>query len=133
MVAAADGIKAGARWPLNSPSERQQNWKPGGMQHLAIHVKSRRLYSLMHQGGADTHKEPGTEIWVYDLAAGGRKIQRIPLAKPLTSITTTSDAKPLLFGLNIGAAELRVFDAQTGKLLRTVPEVGFTPSTLVTR
>src|SRR5262249_26841857 len=108
-------------------------WKPGGMQHLAFHAQSHRLYSLMHQGGSDTHKDPGTEIWVYDVAAGGKRVQRIPLQKPLTSINVTTDAKPLLFGLFIGAQELRVFDAQTGALLRTVSEVGLTPSTLVTR
>ena len=129
----AGDTKAGARWSLATPAERQQNWKPGGMQHLAFHPKRRRLYSLMHQGGIDTHKVPGTEIWVYDLGAGNKRVQRIPLAKPLMSISVTSDAKPLLFGINIGMPELRVFDALTGALLRTVPDVGFTPSTLVTR
>lgn len=133
VEATSRGIKALPRWPLATAAERQQRWKPGGMQHLAIHVKQRRLYSLMHQGGADTHKDPGTEIWVYDLAAGGRRVQRIPLAKPLTSIAVSSDPKPLLFGINIGIPELRVFDARTGGLLRTIAEVGFTPSTLVTR
>ncbi len=133
VEATASGLKAEPRWPLTTAAERQQNWKPGGMQHLAIHVKGRRLYSLMHQGGPDTHKDPGVEIWVHDLAAGGKRVQRIVLEKPLTSISVTSDAKPLLFGINIGMPELRVFDAISGKLLRTVAEVGFTPSTLVTR
>ncbi len=133
VEATASGLKAGTRWPLSTAAERQQNWKPGGLQHLAIHGKRRRLYSLMHQGGIDTHKEGGTEIWVYDLAAGGKRVQRIPLAKPLTAIAVTSDAQPLLFGIHIGMQELRVFDAESGKLLRTVAEVGFTPSTLVTR
>ncbi len=130
---AGGAIKAGTKWSLTTPAERQQNWKPGGMQHLAIHLKDRRLYSLMHQGGKDTHKDPGTEIWVHDLAAGGKRVQRVALEKPLTSIAVTSDAKPLLFGLFIAAPELRVFDARTGKLLRTVAEIGLTPSTLVTR
>lgn len=129
----ATGLAAGPRWPLTTAAERQQNWKPGGIQHLAVHAKRRRLFSLMHQGGTDTHKDPGTEIWVYDLSAGGKRLQRIPLDKPLTAIAVTSDLKPLLFGINIGLPELRVFDALTGKLLRTVAEVGFTPSTLVTR
>jgi methylamine dehydrogenase heavy chain len=125
--------KVGTRWSLTTPAERQQNWKPGGMQHLAIHQGRRRLYSLMHQGGPDTHKDPGSEIWVYDLGAGGKRVQRITLEKPLTSIAVTSDAKPLLFGLFIGAPELKVFDGASGALLRTVSEVGLTPSTLVTR
>jgi hypothetical protein len=35
----------------------------------------------MHQGGPDTHKQDGTEIWVYDLARRER-VQRIPLHSP---------------------------------------------------
>jgi hypothetical protein len=38
----------------------------------------------MHQGGPDTHKEPGTEIWVYDLAAR-RRVQRIAVVNPVAS------------------------------------------------
>ncbi|MGE0552142.1 MAG: amine dehydrogenase large subunit [Gemmatimonadales bacterium] len=128
----ADGVRAGARWPLATAAERQQGWRPGGLQHLALHVRNRRLYSLMHQGGPDTHKDPGSEIWVHDLATRQRA-QRIPLEKPLTSIAVSSDANPLLFGVFIAAPELLVFDARTGALLRTVAEVGFTPSTLIAR
>jgi len=131
-VETANGTtRAGTRWPLTTAAERQQTWKPGGLQHLALHSRGRRLYSLMHQGGTDSHKDPGTEIWVYDLATR-KRTQRIALESPLTSIAVTSDAKPLLFGIFIAAPELKVFDALTGRLLRTVGEVGFTPSTLIT-
>jgi len=127
-----DVTRAGARWPLASAAERQQGWRPGGLQHLALHVRNRRLYSLMHQGGAGSHKDPGTEIWVYDLATKQRAT-RIALDKPLTSIAVSSDANPLLFGVFIAVPELQVFDGRTGALLRTVAEVGFTPSTLIAR
>jgi len=122
---------AGARWSLTTAEERKEGWKPGGMQHLALHVANRRLYSLMHEGGADSHKDPGSEIWVYDLASRERT-QRILLQAPLTSIAVTGDDKPLLFGIFIAAPELRVFDARTGAALRTIGEVGFTPTILVT-
>lgn len=125
------GPRAGVRWSLTSAQEREAQWKPGGMQHLALHAGSRRLYSLMHQGGPDTHKDPGSEVWVYDLASRERT-QRIVLTGPLTSIAVTADDEPLLFGLFIGAPELRVFDARTGAALRTVGEVGLTPTVLVT-
>lgn len=127
----ADGsVRAGTRWPLTSAAERKEKWLPGGMQHLAIHAASRRLFSLMHQGGPDSHKDPGSQIWVYDLA-NQRRTQRIALQGPSTSITVSSDSKPLLFSIFIGAQKVDVFDAQTGKLLRSIPEIGFTPSTLV--
>ena len=122
---------AGAHWSLTTAEERKEGWKPGGMQHLALHVASRRLYSLMHEGGADSHKDPGSEIWVYDLASRERT-QRILLQTPLTSIAVTGDDKPLLFGIFIAAPELRVFDARTGAALRTIGEVGFSPTILVT-
>jgi hypothetical protein len=35
----------------------------------------------MHRGGEDTHKEPGSEVWVYDLATHER-IDRITLRHP---------------------------------------------------
>lgn len=119
-----------ARWSLTTAEERAQGWRPGGMQHLAVHVANRRLYSLMHQGGPDTHKDPGAEIWVYDLASRERKQRFVPDG-PLTSITVTADERPLLFGIFIGAPQLRVFDARTGAALRTIDEVGFTPTVLV--
>lgn len=120
-----------ARWSLTSAEEREQGWRPGGMQHLALHAAGRRLYSLMHQGGQDSHKDPGSEIWVYDLASRERT-QRIVLEAPLTSIAVTGDDRPLLFGLFIAAPQLRVLDARTGAALRTINEVGFTPTILVT-
>lgn len=123
--------RATARWSLTNAEEREQGWKPGGMQHLALHAAGRRLYSLMHQGGQDSHKDPGSEIWVYDLANRVRT-QRIVLEAPLTSIAVTGDDQPLLYGLFIAAPQLRVFDARTGVALRTIDEVGFTPTILVT-
>lgn len=63
-------------WPLLSDADRADSWRVGGLQHLAVHAPSRRLYSLVHRGGTDTHKEPGEEVWVYDLASKTR-VQRI--------------------------------------------------------
>jgi methylamine dehydrogenase heavy chain len=71
----------GAPWPLLSEADREQSWRIGGMQHLAVHERSGRLYTLMHRGGADTHKEPGEEVWIYDLAAKQR-VARIELVNP---------------------------------------------------
>lgn len=123
-------VKPARRWSLTSTAERAANWRPGGLQHLSVHKSSRRLYSLMHQGGPDSHKDPGNEVWVYDLNRQVR-IQRIKLKDIATSIAVTSDASPLLFSIFIGAPRLDVYDAGTGKFLRAVSEIGFTPSTLV--
>jgi methylamine dehydrogenase heavy chain len=68
-------------WPLLSEADRQAGWRVGGSQHLAVHQPTGRLYSLVHEGGVDTHKDPGTELWVYDLA-NRRRVQRIALRNP---------------------------------------------------
>lgn len=68
-------------WSLLSDAERRDSWRVGGSQHLALHAASGRLYSLMHQGGADTHKEPASELWVYDLVRRER-VARRELAHP---------------------------------------------------
>ncbi|MGH0036201.1 MAG: amine dehydrogenase large subunit [Myxococcota bacterium] len=70
-----------APWSLLSDADRAGSWRVGGSQHLAVHERSGRLYSLVHQGGVDSHKQPGTEVWVYDLETRER-IQRVELRNP---------------------------------------------------
>ena len=56
-------------WSLLSEADREASWRIGGTRHLAVHQATGRLYSLVHQGGPDTHKDAGSELWVYDLAS----------------------------------------------------------------
>jgi methylamine dehydrogenase heavy chain len=68
-------------WSLVDDAERAEGWRVGGAQHLALHAASGRLYALMHEGGADSHKDPGSELWVFDLDER-RRLQRIALRHP---------------------------------------------------
>ena len=115
----------GASWSLLSDAEREQSWRIGGVQHLAAHQQRGLLYSLVHQGGDDTHKDPGTEVWVYDIDAKVR-VQRIELANLATSIQVSQDDEPLLLTAFIAVPALDVYDASTGEHLRTVGELGET-------
>ena len=124
-------LKVAETWSLLDAADRKASWRPGGLQHLALHTATRHLYSLMHVGGQDSHKDPGTEVWVYDVA-GKRRTQRIVLKSQATSIAVTRDAKPLLFTSFMGASGVNVYDALSGKFLRSISEVGLTPTTLVT-
>lgn len=72
-------------WPLIGDADREDSWRIGGLQHLAVHDKAGRLYSMVHQGGPDTHKEPGSEVWIYDLKTRERR-QRVVLLNPGVSI-----------------------------------------------
>ena len=74
-------VRPAAPWSLLSDADREQSWRIGGMQHLAVHAPTGRLYTLMHRGGPDTHKEAGEEVWVYDLGAR-RRVERIVLRNP---------------------------------------------------
>jgi methylamine dehydrogenase heavy chain len=73
--------RPGQPWSLLDERDREQSWRIGGAQHLALHGPSGRLYSLVHQGGEHGHKDPGSELWVYDLATR-RRVQRIELRNP---------------------------------------------------
>jgi hypothetical protein len=88
----------GQPWSLVSEAEQRDSWRIGGMQHLAVHQRSGRLYALMHQGPEDTHKEPGDEVWIFDLTSR-RRLERIELRSPGVTI----------YGFAIDPADLGVW------------------------
>jgi methylamine dehydrogenase heavy chain len=126
-----DGLKRAATWSLLAPAERAQSWRPGGVQQLAVHAGLNRLYSIMHRGPIETHKDPGKDVWVYDLASHAR-IQRIAMKSTAGSIQVTRDAKPLLFSVFNESSTLEVYNATTGSHLRSIDNIGTTPTLLVT-
>jgi methylamine dehydrogenase heavy chain len=70
-----------APWSLLNNQEREQNWRIGGRQLIAVDENSKRLYTLFHQGEKDTHKQGGTHLWVHDLTSH-KKIDAIKLHSP---------------------------------------------------
>ncbi|MCL4683605.1 amine dehydrogenase [Myxococcota bacterium] len=144
-------------WSLLDEADRGASWRIGGVQHLAVHEASGRLYSLMHRGGPDEHKVPGTEIWVYDLETR-RRVQTIGIRNLLgaflaqqtgtpggallwllervvpnpgvDSIAVSQDADPRLFGLSRSAGTVAVWDARSGEFLRYLENVGIAPGAL---
>jgi len=78
----SEPAKIGAPWSLFGDAERAEKWRVGGGQPLALHAATGKLFVLVHQGGVDTHKEPGSEIWVYDVASHAREL-RIPVSNPM--------------------------------------------------
>ena len=131
VEAGAQQAVLGATWWLTSDAERKAGWRPGGIQQLAVNSQKSRLYSIMHRGGLETHKEPGKDVWVYDLSTRQR-VQQFALKALATSIQLSSDAQPLLYSISIAATDLDVYDAASGKLLRSVDHIGTTPTIMVT-
>ncbi len=126
----AKGLRGGTVWPLVSAAEKGESWRPGGLQPFAVHADRQRFYAIMHQGDADNYKDPGKEVWVYDLAPKAR-IQRIELKNLAGSIQVTRDAKPLLFSAFIDSTTTDVYDAISGSHLRAIDSIGTTPTVLV--
>ncbi|WP_225936353.1 amine dehydrogenase large subunit [Caballeronia sp. NK8] len=123
----------GTSWSLLSDQERKAGWRPGGLQQTALHVKSHRLYVAMHKGADGSHKDPGTEIWVYDTQSK-KRVARWDLAKqkidPLLSIQVSTDDKPLFYGLT-PTSDLVVLDAMTGKRQHVEKQLGSTSTLLL--
>ena len=117
-------------WSLLSEQEKAAKWRPGGLQQLAVHGSSNRLYSIMHQGDLFTHKDPGREVWVYDLNQRAR-VQKISMQHDSGSIQVSRDAHPLMFSIFIESNVLDIYDATSGKFLRSVTDIGATPTVLV--
>ena len=120
----------GPTWWLTSEAERKAGWRPGGLQQLALTPGNSRLYAIMHRGGIETHKDPGKDVWVFDVATRQR-VQQIALKNPAGSILLSNDEHPLMYSIFIGSSDLDIYDAASGKLLRTVEHIGTTPTVMV--
>ncbi len=123
-------LKLQKTWSLLSTTDKAAGWRPGGLQQLAVHTGLKRLYSIMHQGPLATHKDPGREVWVFDLERQART-QTIQLKNNSGSIQVSPDAHPVLFSIFIESNVLDVYDATSGQFLRSVNDIGTTPTVLV--
>jgi len=115
-------------WSLVEASQKG-NWRPGAMQVGAIHRTLKRLYVPMHAGGEGTHKDGGTEIWVFDLASH-RRLARWPMhiggAKRVMAVQVSQDDAPLLFAAT-DSSDIAVLDALTGRVKHVEKHLGQTP------
>ena len=120
-----------ATWSLFTDDERQAGWRIGGQQHLALHNGEGLLFATVHQGTVDSHKDPGSHVFVYDVSSGKRQ-NKITLARPASSINVTQDKAPLLLATNAYPAILDVYDARSGQFQRAVEDVAVSPMLLQT-
>ncbi len=117
-----EDVKILPDWPLVAAADESGNWRPSGWQILASD-EQKLLYVLMqadaHEG---THKDPATEVWVYNVASKAR-VKRLRLVRPGSSISLTRSADPLLL---VQAGErLDVYQASDGSLVRSLDLPGF--------
>ena len=147
-----------APWSLFTDAEREDGWRVGGNQHLAVHRASGRLYSVVHQGERGSHKDGGPEVWVYDLAAK----RRVSVVEPgnltaaflrgllglesgslagwllglvapneVANLAVSQDDTPLLYLGSRETAAVSVHDARSGEHLRDLEATGLSGGLLV--
>jgi methylamine dehydrogenase heavy chain len=122
-------------WELLSASEKQERWRPGGYQPVCAYARYSLLYVLMHQGGEWSHKEPGTEVWVFNVNQH-KRVDRIPLPVKANSILVSQDNAPILFAVTSGFTAqqreplppmMQEFAALSGKYLGAIKDLGGAP------
>jgi methylamine dehydrogenase heavy chain len=121
-----------AAWPLVTGADKGV-WRPGGIQIGAVQRALGRLFVSMHRGGEGSHKQGGSEIWVFDLKSHQR-IARWPFdtreSGLVSAVQVSQDPAPLLFAAT-DKADLVIFEALTGRLKHVEKRLGQTPSLIL--
>ncbi len=113
--------------PLFNLDMDDEGWRIGGVEAIAYHAASDILLTLMHQGGEHTHKDPGTEIWVYNLSAK-RLMHKMKLENMASAITVSQDDKPLIYSIFVGSVLLDIYDLRSGAKVGSIDNIGVTPT-----
>lgn len=100
-------------------------WRPGGSVMMAWHRASGRLFVLMHPGEHWSHKKPGEELWVVDVAAH-KVLRRLPLEAPCSSVAVSQDEHPQIYLVTKGG-DLSIRDAQTLEEVHKIEDAGGAP------
>ena len=112
--------RLGDQWSLLNEEDKSQGWRPGGA-WLAATDSTGRFYVMMHENGEEgSHDYPGSEIWVFDIAAKTR-VNRIPLTLPAIAFDITMGDAPKIVTTNIEMS-LEVYDARSGEHINTVAD-----------
>ncbi len=122
-----DDITVAEPWSLLTEEDVEAEWRVGGSEPFAFNAANGVLFSLMHQGGPDTHEDDGTHVWAFDFE-NRRRGYEIELEAPMPSIGVSQDAEPLLYVVGGTPASIQVRNAMTGRLLRTIEEAGLAVS-----
>jgi methylamine dehydrogenase heavy chain len=88
-----------------------EGWRPSGYQTHFYHQPSGTLFVLMHPNGEEgSHKNPGEEIWAYDVAGGGL-LSRSPTSTAFSLTGGRQDGAPVLYAANLVEAQVHRYTA----------------------
>jgi methylamine dehydrogenase heavy chain len=110
------------------PIEPDDDWRIGGRQPFAYNPANGLLVTLMHQGGGqETFEDPGTQLWAFSMHTGRRAyVIEMEEGVKAGAVELTGDDEPLLLLSTSKDGELRIHDALSSRLLRTMPDMGST-------
>jgi methylamine dehydrogenase heavy chain len=110
------------QWSLVSAEEAAAHWRPSGWQPVAGDGGGSLFVLMQPDAREGSYKEPGSEVWVFDVASKTRT-RRLRLVRPGSSIALTHTAQPLL--LVQSGERVDVYDATSGSLIRSLNATGF--------
>lgn len=98
----------------------EDGWRPTGYQTHGLHAPSGTLFVLMHPDGEEgSHKNPGEEIWAYDLK-NKKLLSRSP-TETAFSVTATQDEAPVVYAINLVDAKVLRYTADAGEGFKLTP------------
>jgi methylamine dehydrogenase heavy chain len=105
-------------WSLLTEEERKSGWRPSGWQLNAVDGKG-KMYILMNPEGKDgSHKDGGSEVWVYDVKKK-KRVNKIVLKIHGVSIAVTQDKSPLMLVTNAQMG-VDVYQVKSGEYQQTM-------------
>ncbi len=126
MIAADKEVaRVADTWWLTTEQERKDGWRPAGWHWSAGHPDGRLFVGMIPNGYVGSHKDPATEVWVFDVTRQAR-VAKIALKTAAIAIDVTADASPRLIVANVEGT-VDVYDANAGTYMHTIHGVGETP------
>ena len=119
-----DELQVGKAWWLTDSTER--NWQPSGMMPITVDSAGTGYLLMNPQGGEGTHKDGGTEVWVYDLEMA-KRTGRIKLNTRGISLGTTGTGNMRLLIVTNAEMGLDVYRIPGGDFVQTLSTGAQTP------
>lgn len=122
--------KFGKHFEVFTPEEKAEGWAPGGWLPVAYHRDRGEVYLLADKRKKWTHKFSSQFVFVHDVKTG-KRLRKIELGRDIDSVAVSQDDKPQLYTLSTGEKALYILDAETGKELNKVAELGHGPQVII--
>ena len=117
-----DNILISKSWSLLDGKDIEEKWRPGGSDLITAHHQYNLAYILMHKGDIDTHHQPGSEVWVFDIKKQ-KRVMRYPLDELWKDILVLQGKDPKLI-VYTDDGELQIYNALKMRHERTISNPG---------